>query len=87
MTALQHCTDGTVIRWIEPTPPGGKEPEHPAPVLEVKTQGATSDTTIKVPVTTKKSSSDSSNTGIIIGVIAAVVVLAGGAFALARKKS
>jgi uncharacterized protein YcnI len=86
MTALQHCTDGTVIRWIEPTPPGGTEPEHPAPVLEIKTQGATGDSSTSVAVTKKKSSSDSS-TGIIIGVIAAVVVLGGGAFLLARRKS
>jgi uncharacterized protein YcnI len=88
MTALQNCSDGTVIRWVQPTPPGGAEPEHPAPVLQVKSEGATSNSTVKVPVTTKDSGSSSSNsTGIIIGVIAAVVVIGGAAFAFARRKS
>lgn len=31
--ALQTYSDGDVLRWIEPTPKGGPEPEHPAPVL------------------------------------------------------
>ena len=31
--ALQTYSDGDVVRWIEPTPKGGPEPEHPAPVL------------------------------------------------------
>lgn len=86
MTALQNCADGTVIRWIEPTPPGGQEPEHPAPVLEIKSGDATSNTTIKVPVTTKSSSDSSNTTAIIIGVVAAVVVIGGVAFAVARRK-
>lgn len=34
--ALQTYDNGTVVRWIEPTPPGGAEPEHPAPVLTVR---------------------------------------------------
>lgn len=31
--ALQTYDDGEVARWIEETPEGGEEPEHPAPVL------------------------------------------------------
>ena len=31
--ALQTYDDGTVVRWIEPTPASGAEPEFPAPVL------------------------------------------------------
>jgi uncharacterized protein len=31
--ALQTYDNGEVVRWIEPTPEGGDEPEHPAPVL------------------------------------------------------
>lgn len=34
----QTYSDGTVVRWDQPTPPGGTEPEHPAPTL---TLGAT----------------------------------------------
>ena len=31
--ALQTYDSGEVVRWIEPTPPGGEEPEHPAPAV------------------------------------------------------
>ena len=31
--ALQYYTDGSVVRWIQPTVAGQPEPEHPAPVL------------------------------------------------------
>lgn len=31
--ALQTYSDGEVVRWIEATPPGGAEPDFPAPTL------------------------------------------------------
>src|SRR5882757_4232540 len=31
--AVQTYSNGDVVRWIEATPPGGPEPEHPAPTL------------------------------------------------------
>jgi uncharacterized protein YcnI len=33
--AIQTYADGTVVHWDQPTPPGGAEPEHPAPMLEL----------------------------------------------------
>ena len=30
---VQTYADGTTVSWIDPTPPGGPEPDHPAPVL------------------------------------------------------
>lgn len=30
---VQTYADGTTVRWDQPTPPGGTEPEYPAPVL------------------------------------------------------
>lgn len=33
--AVQTYDDGTVVRWVEPTPADGTEPEHPAPVLSL----------------------------------------------------
>ena len=33
--ATQTYSDGTVVQWNEPTPAGGEEPEHPAPVLDI----------------------------------------------------
>jgi uncharacterized protein YcnI len=38
---LQTYSDGSVVRWIDPTPPGGPEPENPAPVLALTASGAT----------------------------------------------
>jgi periplasmic copper chaperone A len=40
--AVQTYSDGEVVRWTQPTPPGGEEPEHPAPVLELTTAGTVS---------------------------------------------
>jgi uncharacterized protein YcnI len=34
--AVQTYDDGDVVRWIEATPEGGEEPEHPAPILAVR---------------------------------------------------
>jgi periplasmic copper chaperone A len=31
----QTYSDGEVVRWNQPVPPGGAEPEHPAPTLAV----------------------------------------------------
>jgi uncharacterized protein YcnI len=31
--AVQTYDSGEAVRWIEPTPPGGEEPENPAPVV------------------------------------------------------
>src|SRR4051794_2720888 len=33
--AIQTYTGGPVVRWDQPTPPGGEEPEHPAPSLHL----------------------------------------------------
>ena len=33
--ALQYYTDGSVVRWIDPTVTGQPAPEHPAPVLTI----------------------------------------------------
>jgi uncharacterized protein YcnI len=33
--AVQGYSDGSVVRWIDPTTPGGTEPAHPAPVLHL----------------------------------------------------
>ncbi|MCC3775486.1 YcnI family protein [Streptomyces sp. UNOB3_S3] len=38
--ALQTYSDDDVVRWIDPSKPGGEEPEHPAPVLKLVAKGA-----------------------------------------------
>jgi hypothetical protein len=89
--ALQTYDNGAVVRWIEATPPGGPEPDHPAPVLTI---GATAgedhhaeegtDSTAASDHGEASSTNDSSDdNGTVIAVIViAVIVLAAGGGAL-----
>ena len=36
---LQTYADGTVVSWIEPTPAGGEEPDHPVPTVTLAAAG------------------------------------------------
>ncbi|WP_424888149.1 YcnI family protein [Streptomyces sp. XH2] len=38
--ALQTYSDDDVVRWIDPSKPGGGEAEHPAPTLKLVAKGA-----------------------------------------------
>lgn len=38
--ATQSYADGTVVRWDQPEAPGGAEPEHPAPALDLNSAAA-----------------------------------------------
>ncbi len=85
-TALQNCSNGDVIRWVQPTPAGGAEPEFPAPVLDVaqtSTKTPETSTGTRVPVTT--TTSDDSSTGVVIGVVAASLVLIGAGVVMFRR--
>jgi uncharacterized protein YcnI len=90
--AIQSYDNGQDVSWIEDTPPGGPEPDHPAPVLKLTAAagdnaaaGASGSnqvgvTTTAAPATTSNattsSSSDSSKALAAIGIIVAVVALA-----------
>jgi hypothetical protein len=89
--ALQTYDNGQVVRWIEQTPAGGPEPEHPAPVLTVGASGdedhhaevGSDDTSSTTDghgeaASTNDSKDDSSNTALIVVIIIAVVVIVGG---------
>jgi len=39
LPATQTYSDGEVVRWDQPTPASGEEPEHPAPSIEVAASG------------------------------------------------
>ena len=39
----QSYSDGTVVRWNQPTPAGGEEPDHPVPTLTVLPAGDDAD--------------------------------------------
>jgi uncharacterized protein YcnI len=76
--ALQTYDDGTVVRWIEPTPAGGEEPEHPAPVLTVRGEaGGHDDEAADHDDAASSDSHESSDdsTGVTIAIIVGIVVV------------
>jgi uncharacterized protein YcnI len=82
---LQTYSDGSVVRWIDPTPPGGPEPEHPAPVLTLTAGGSSGDgsapsagpSVVTTPTTTASSSSGSNTGAMTIAIIGALLGLVG----------
>jgi uncharacterized protein YcnI len=57
---LQTYSDGEVVRWIEPAPPGGAEPDFPAPALTL-TGPIVATTTSAAPSTTAAENSTGSS--------------------------
>jgi uncharacterized protein len=82
---LQTYSDGSIVRWIDDTPAGGPEPEHPAPVLTLTAAGAagpgaasSAPTVSTAPTAPAAPSSPGSNSGAItIAIIGALLGLVG----------
>jgi uncharacterized protein YcnI len=93
--AIQTYADGPVVRWDQPTSPGGEEPEHPAPALHLtKPSGSGEPAATARPAAQQAaagSASDSADSsarllaglGLAAGVIGIVVA----ALALTRRRS
>jgi uncharacterized protein YcnI len=77
--ALQTYSDGTVVRWIDETPAGGPEPEHPAPTLTLAAAG--SDGT----GTTSSGGSGKATTALVLSVVALLVALGAVASSFLRR--
>jgi uncharacterized protein YcnI len=87
--ALQTYSDGSVVRWIQPTVEGQAEPANPAPVLKLtaaapaagsNSTGSNSSESAKAVVTTAAKSSDSDTTARVLGGVGLVVGLLGVGF-------
>ncbi|SNX55949.1 uncharacterized protein YcnI [Streptomyces sp. TLI_55] len=99
--ALQTYSDGKTVRWIEQATQGDEEPENPAPVLKLTTEGAEgSDSEGSGATASAKgsastastastaSSSDSTARGLgIAGLVVGVLGLAAAVFAVRRGPS
>ncbi|HEY4376938.1 MAG TPA: YcnI family protein [Acidimicrobiales bacterium] len=99
--AIQTYSDKSQVAWIEDTPKGGEEPEHPAPILQLTSASAAAggstattapakDATPTVAVSAvSKSDVDSAKQqgtiGIVIGAVG--VLIAAGAILLGRRRS
>jgi uncharacterized protein YcnI len=84
--AVQTYDNGDVVRWIEPTPAGGDEPEHPAPVLTVR-GAAPQEDAAPAADNSKSDSDDGLSTGAIVAIVVGVIiVLALLGFVLSRTR-
>jgi uncharacterized protein YcnI len=80
LPATQTYSDGTVVKWDEPTPPGGAEPEHPAP--EIALTGAKSDDDHQA---TAPPAADDTARWLAGGALAVAVIAVGAAFLVRRR--
>ncbi|MBC2873809.1 MULTISPECIES: YcnI family copper-binding membrane protein [Streptomyces] len=87
--ALQTYSDDDVVRWIDPSKPGGEEPEHPAPVLKLVDKpaagkpaddGKNNQGTATAAVTSGGDGDSTDTTARVLGVVGIVVGVAGAAF-------
>jgi uncharacterized protein len=63
--ALQTYSNGDVVRWIEESAPGGPEPEHPAPTLQLTdASGAAGSSATASPTSVPVLPSTTTDTGV-----------------------
>ncbi|RKR76162.1 YcnI family protein [Frondihabitans australicus] len=75
LPATQTYSDGSVVKWNEPTPASGDEPEHPAPTLYINDtppadpdQGVVAATRTAAPVAAGASASTGNGLGLGLGI-------------------
>jgi uncharacterized protein YcnI len=84
--ALQTYDDGEVVRWIDPTPASGEEPEHPVPAVALVAPSGDA----AAPDAADSGSDSSDNDGTTLAIIALVVgglalIAAVGGFVVSRR--
>jgi len=85
--ALQTYSSGEVVRWIQSTPEGGEEPEHPAPTLTLtaatgEEPGAGQAPAPAVPAAASDQDVDAAATRGTVGIVLGAIGLLLGAAAL-----
>lgn len=78
--ALQTYSDGSVVRWIEPTVAGQPEPQHPAPVLTLTTAatGAAAAAVVE--------KDGESPVPLVLSIVALVIAVAGAGVSVLRRR-
>ncbi|HJR26665.1 MAG TPA: YcnI family protein [Acidimicrobiales bacterium] len=85
---IQTCDDGTTAEWIEVPPPGGEEPEKPAPAIEVTVAAEDLDEAEPASATDDDDDDDGSSRGLAIaGIALGAAGLATGGAALRRART
>lgn len=93
LPAIQTYSDGSVVKWDEPTPASGAEPEHPAPTLYIN-DAPPSDThaqptivsSTPAPAAAGTSSTDAAALGLsVAGLALAAIALVTAVLGLTRR--
>jgi uncharacterized protein YcnI len=85
---IQTYSDGTVVKWNQPTPSDGEEPDHPAPTLYINDAPPT-DTESGVTIAATNAAASTASTALILGTAGlalGVIALVLGAFAFVRTR-
>lgn len=93
MPAIQTYSDGSVVKWDQPTPASGEEPEHPAPTLYVKDAPPAASTTTPtvvsstpVPAASSASPTDGAALGLgVAGLVLAAIALIVAVLGITRR--
>jgi uncharacterized protein YcnI len=93
---VQTYSDGNVVSWIQDTPPGGPEPDHPVPVLTLtaatadggssSTASSSSSSSVSVNGTPATVTKETNNGFAIAALVVAVVALLVGGIGLFRAR-
>jgi periplasmic copper chaperone A len=76
---LQTYSDGTIVRWIDATPAGGPEPEHPAPTLTLSAATSATDSG-------SSSGSGRATVALVLSIVAVVLAAGAAGASLLRRK-
>lgn len=83
--ATQTYSDGTVVKWDQPAPPGGGEPEHPAPTLALTAAAAAPHDHHAAAAAPRPTSSD--DAARILGVAALVIAIVALSLVVIRRRA
>jgi uncharacterized protein YcnI/predicted anti-sigma-YlaC factor YlaD len=84
--AVQTYDNGDVVRWIDTSAPGGAEPDHPAPTVQLTPKAAPATSAAITPTAAASSTSDSS-LPLVFGILGTVIgLVAGGLATLALRR-
>jgi hypothetical protein len=85
LRATQTYSDGTVVKWDQPTPPGGAEPEYPAPELALT--GAKTDADDDHPMPVAQTAAPDNSARWLAGGALAVAAVAVATALLVRRRA
>ena len=87
LPATQTYSDGTVVKWDQPTPPGGAEPEYPAPEVALTGAKANASDDLPMPAAQTTATTDNSARWLAGGALAVAAVALATALLVRRRST